>query len=177
MRLRFLSLAALLAASVSFGVPVRAQQPAVPAQGQARAEPSPAHIAAAREFMIASGASGSIDRVVPFLIEDIRRTQSSRPELTGDLNGVIEALKPELDQQIQKGYDIAARVYATGMTEAELKEATAFFQGPVGKKYVRLLPLITENLVNDITLWSQQSAEYVMTRVRAEMGKKGHQLQ
>ena len=177
MRLRLLPLAALLAASVSFGAPLHAQQAAAPAQGQAQAAPSPSHLAAAREFMKASGASASIDRVMPFLIEDIRRTQNSRPELKADLDTVIDSLKPELEQQIQKGYEIAARVYATGMSEAELKEGTAFFEGPVGKKYVRLLPLITENLVNDITLWSQQSAEYVMTRVRAEMAKKGHQLQ
>ena len=62
------------------------------------------------------------------------------------------------------------------MTEAELKEVAAFFKGPVGSKYLASQPAIIERLVAEMQPWTQQVAEYVMVRVRAEMGKRGHQL-
>lgn len=168
MRLRLLSLAALLAGLLAALAPARAQQ---------SPEPSPSHLAAAREVMILAGASTSIDRILPILLNDIRRVAVTRPELAKDLNEVLQSMQPELERQKEQGYAIAARAYAAQLSEADLKEAAVFFRSPVGKKYVQALPTITENLVNDVTTWSQLAAEYLMTRVRAEMHKRGHDLQ
>lgn len=174
MRLRLVSLVIALATVMGVAAPSHAQQP----QQQQRApEPSATHLAAARELLVATGAAGSIDRIFPVFINDIRRIAVTRPELAKDLDEVIKLLEPDLERQKQQGYSIAARAYAAQMSEPELKEATVFFRSPVGKKYVEALPVVTESLVNDITAWSQLAAEYTMTRVRAEMSKRGHQLQ
>lgn len=175
MRLRLVSLVVALAAVMGAVAPSQAQQP--PQQQQRAPEPSASHLAAARDLLVATGAAGSIDRIFPVFMNDIRRMSVTRPELAKDLEEVIKLLEPELERQKQQGYAIAARAYAAQLSESDLKEATVFFQSPVGKKYVEALPTITENLVNDITAWSQLAAEYTMTRVRAEMSKRGHQLQ
>lgn len=171
MRFRLLTLGVLLAGLVAAGFPAHSQQ-----QQQAP-EPTPSHLAAAREVMIAAGASTSIDRIIPILLNDIRRISVTRPEVGKDLDDVIKIMEPELERQKQQGYAIAARAYAAQLSEADLKEIAAFFRSPVGRKYVEALPTVTENLVNDVTAWSQLAAEYTMTRVRAEMAKRGHQLQ
>lgn len=173
MRLRLVSLAVALAAFAASVGPSHAQQ----SQQQRAAEPSASHLAAARDLLIVTGAAGSIDRIIPVFINDIRRISVTRPELAKDLDEVIKQLEPEMEKQKQQGYSIAARAYAAQMSEPELKEAAVFFRSPVGKKYVEALPVVTETLVNDITAWSQLAAEYTMTRVRAEMSKRGHQLQ
>lgn len=168
MRLRSFSLAAALAGCLALGAPALAQR---------TPEPSPSHLAAARDFMVAAGAGVSIDRILPVLVNDVRRIAVTRPELAKELEEVLKSMEPELERQRQQGYAIAARAYATHMTEAELKEGTVFFRSPAGRKYVEMLPSITETLVNDVTAWSQLAGEYLMTRVRAEMAKKGYQLQ
>ena len=174
MRLRQLFLAASAALTFA-GAPALAQQPQQ--QQQQAAEPSPSHLAAAREVLLLAGAAASIDRIVPILVNDIRRAAVTRPELAKDLDEILKAMEPELERQKQQGYAIAARAYAAQLSEADLEEAATFFRSPVGRRYVEALPTITENLVNDVTTWSQLAAEYTMTRVRAEMAKRGHQLQ
>ena len=168
MRLRSVSLAVALAAFVTVASGAHAQQAAAP---------TPSHLEAARELLVATGAASSIDRIIPVFVNDIRRISVTRPELAKDLDEVIKLVGPELERQKQQGYAIAARAYAGQMSEAELKEALVFFRSAVGRKYVEVLPTVTENLVNDISAWSQLAAEYAMTRVRAEMSKRGHQLQ
>jgi hypothetical protein len=82
-----------------------------------------------------------------------------------------------MDLQKQRVIGAIAAIYARAMTEAELKETIAFFRSPAGKKYVETQPAVLDDLVRAMQAWSQDLAEYVMIRVRAEMQKKGHQLQ
>ncbi len=63
------------------------------------------------------------------------------------------------------------------MTEAELKDVAAFFKSPSGVKYVQTQPAILDDIVREIATWSQNLSEYILIRARAEMGKRGHQLQ
>ena len=135
------------------------------------------HLAAARELVTAAGAITSIDRIVPALVDEIRKQTLTRPEMTKDLNEVITALAPDIEQQRQQAIFVAARSYAKFMTEQELKDAIAFFKSPTGQKYVKVQPELTEDLVTSVTAWSQLAAEYIQTRVRVEMLKRGHQMQ
>lgn len=140
-------------------------------------EPSASQIAAARELVTVVGASGSIERILPALVDQIRRQAVTRPELGKDLEEVLKGLQPEIEQQRQQAYFIAARTYAKFMSEQEIRDAVVFFKTPSGAKYIQVLPELTDNLVNSITSWSELVGEYLQTRVRAEMMKRGHQLQ
>lgn len=140
-------------------------------------EPSASQIAAARELVTVVGASGSIERILPALVDQIRRQAVTRPELGKDLEEVLKGLQPEIEQQRQQAYFIAARTYAKFMSEQEIRDAVVFFKTPSGVKYIQVLPELTDNLVNSITSWSELVGEYLQTRVRAEMMKRGHQLQ
>ena len=168
MRLRTVHLAALLAGLLVSAAPVRAQQ---------APETSVSHLAAARELLIASGAAASIDRILPVLLNDIRRLGVTRPEISKDLEAVLTELAPEIEKLKQQGYIVAARAYAARLTEPELKEIITFFKSPVGTKYVKLQPEITEDIVNNVTAWSQNTGDYVLTRVRVELLKRGHNIQ
>ncbi len=63
------------------------------------------------------------------------------------------------------------------MSEAELKELAAFFKSPIGLKYVQTQPKVLDDIVKEMATWSQTVSEYVIIRARAEMAKRGHQLQ
>ena len=152
--------------------------PLKPASPQAASpEPNANHLALAREVMLSSGIARTFDSIIPAFAEQIKKNSVTRPELSTDLDAVLKALQPEMDLQKQRMVDIAARIYAKGLTEAELKEVVAFFRSPAGKRYVETQPVLLDELVGAMQDWTQEVSEYMMIRVRAEMGKQGHQLQ
>lgn len=148
-----------------------------PGAAQQQEEPSASHLAAARELILLNGASVAVERIMPALVANVRRQAVTRPELTKDLEEVLKAMEPELEQQRQQALLVTARAYAKWLNEEEIKDAIAFFRSPSGAKYARLLPDITEEYVNSVSAWTQLASEYVMTRARAEMLKRGHQIQ
>ncbi|MEH3145301.1 MAG: DUF2059 domain-containing protein [Methylobacterium frigidaeris] len=176
---RSLVLAGLLAA---LAAPASAQQrPAAPAPAPAPApaakEISPGHLALAKEVMMASGIARSFDSIIPAFGEQIKQAAVTRPELSKDLGDVLEKLQPEMEMQKQRMIDTASRIYATRLTEAELRDIATFFRSPSGKRYVETQPQVLDEMVQAMQTWTQEVSEYTMVRVRAEMGKRGHNLQ
>ena len=157
--------------------PAPAQTPAPASAQNAATAFAPSHLAAAREVAVASGIARSLEVIPPQLYDRIREQVVTRPELTKDIDEVLKALLPEMELQKQRMIATIAAIYARSMTEAELKEIMVFFRSPAGKKYVETQPVILDELVREMQLWSQELAEYVMIRVRAEMSKRGHQMQ
>jgi uncharacterized protein len=161
--------------------PAAAQQrpPATPAPQPARQNQqfTPSHLAAARDVAIGSGITRSFDAIAPQFYDQIKQNALTRPEIGKDLDQVLEALKPEMEMQKQQMVATAARIFATRMSEAELKDVVAFFKSPSGVKYVQAQPLVLDDLVVEMERWTQGVADYLMVRTRAEMGKRGHQLQ
>ncbi|MEE7489951.1 DUF2059 domain-containing protein [Methylobacterium oryzae] len=147
------------------------------ANSPAAATFSPSHLALAREVMLSSGIARSFDSVLPAFADQIRKQAVTRPELSKDLEEVLASLQPEMELQKQRMIDIAARTYASKFSEAELKEIATFFRSPAGKHYVEAQPQLLDEMVQEMQDWTQDVSEYVMVRVRAEMGKRGHQMQ
>jgi len=176
---RRLSRFAAAALAVAFASSAaHAQQRAAAAQAPAAqpAPASPSHLAVARDVVVLSGMTRTFDVIPPEINEQIRKNAVTRPDLSKDLEQVFESLKPEMELQKQQMVNAAARIYASRISEPELKDIVAFFKSPVGQKYVQTQPQILDGMVVEIQSWTSQLAEYVMVRVRAEMGKKGHRL-
>ena len=151
--------------------------PATPAANNQAPAFAPSHMALAREVMLSSGIARSFDSIIPAFSEQIRQNAVTRPELGKDLDEVLVGLQPEMELQKQAMIDTAARIYATRLTEAELSDIATFFRSPAGKRYVETQPQVLDGIVQAMQGWTQEVSEYVMVRVRAEMVKRGHQLQ
>jgi len=143
----------------------------------AQAQPSPSHLALAREVAISSGMTRSFDAMVEPFLEQLQQMNVTRPEIREDLTKVVAQIRPELEQQKLKMIDNAAKAFASRLSEAELKEISAFYKSAAGAKYVQVQPGILDDVVRDLATWTQQTAQFVMSRAREEMGKRGHQLQ
>ena len=148
--------------------------PALPIPPISQPEPSASQLAAARDVVIASGMSRSFTPMVPQLREQIvPMLTRTRPDLTKDLTEVLVQLGPEFDKKTDDMIDIAARIYSRRMSEEELKQTATFFNSPVGKKYVGAQPEMLDELVVSMQSWTQQLSNYMMTRVRQEVQKRG----
>ena len=183
--------AAVLLALMAVCGPVRAQQaPAAPADSttatpaapvtplpslpQPQPDVPPAQLAAARDVVVSSGMARSFEPMVPQLEEQIPLVVTrTRPEFAKDLTGVLAGLQPEFAKKTDEMIDIAAKIYARGMSEDELKATAAFFNSPAGKKYVDAQPIMLDQLVVAMQAWTQETSSYMMKRVQAEMEKKG----
>ena len=144
---------------------------------QAAPQPSASRLALAREVAVGSGMTRSFDSIADQILDRLSAMNVTQPEIKQDLDQVVEMLMPEVDQQKQLMIDAAARVFANHMSESELKDVAAFFKSPSGQKYVQTQPVILDDIVKEIAAWSQNVSEYIMVRARAEMKKRGHELQ
>jgi uncharacterized protein len=143
----------------------------------AQGQPSASHLALARDVAIGSGMTRSFDVMTEPLLAQLQQMNVTRPEIKQDLDQVVITLRPEVEQWKQKMVDNAAKAFAARLSEAELKDIVAFYKSPAGMKYVQTQPGILDDIVKDLATWTQNVSEYVMTRARAEMAKRGHQLQ
>ena len=164
---------AILCALALWSIPASAQQAAAPKPPAYTA----GHLAAARELIQMTGGLTAVDEMLPAFGDQIKKASVARPELSKDLDDVLAKLKPELDMQKQQAVNLVATTYAKFLTEQEIRDTIAFFKTPSGAKYIGIQSQLVDEAVDDVTAWSQQAGEYVMVRVRAEMGKRGFQLQ
>ena len=171
----------VLAGALAFGLsaPSMAQTaplgPAATAPGTT--QPSPAQVALAADLIVKSGAVRSFESLLPNIVEQIRTTFTrQRPELSKDIEASLNALVPELQQQRDAILQVAARIYASRLSEQELRDANAFFGSPSGQKYVTQQTVIFDQLFNEMQSWMERTSDSTVARLREEMKKRGHDL-
>jgi len=147
-----------------------------PAQAPAQ-EPSPAAVSAAKELIEMKGAMTMFEALVPGVIETAKNAfLRTNPGLSKDLNEVAAALRTEFAGKRTEIADEIARTYAAQFTDKELREVIAFYKTPAGKKVIEVEPRVLEQSMTRVQSWAERFSEDMMTRFRADMRKKGHNL-
>jgi len=161
------------ARAVALGVALAAAAVAAQAQQQ----PSPAALASARELMELKGVQNLVTPVVVGVIEQTTGgILQTNPGLSKDLSEVGTQLRTEYQQRTGEVTNEIVRLYAQKFTEQELKEAVTFYKSPTGKKVLAEEPKILDETYARVQQWANRLQGEVMTRVRAEMKKRGHNL-
>jgi hypothetical protein len=146
--------------------------------GSAQAQgPSPAAIAIARQVIEAKGADHIYDPVLTGIILRARDALlQTNPMLDADLTAVAQQLHKEYQPKLEALRQQVATFYASHFTEAELKQALAFYKSPVGAKLVKVEPDILRQSMGYADKWAANMEEEVLAKMRDEMRKKGHNL-
>jgi len=148
--------------------------PAGAAQAQ---QPSPAALASARELMELKGVKSLVEPVVVGVIEQTKGTiLQTNPGLTKDLDEVSAQLRNEYQPRVAEMTNEIVQLYAQRFSEQELKDAIAFYKSAAGKKMLAEEPRILDATYARLQQWAIRFQDEVMTRVRAEMKKRGHNL-
>lgn len=165
-----------LAGQTPAPAPAAAVAPPV-AAARPSASVAPAQLALARSVVIESGIASSFQVIIPQYLDQIGMTLTrTRPELIADLNVVLADLKPEFDKKANEMIDSAAQLYLQRLSQKELEDVAAFFKSPSGRKYVGSQPFLMNDMFVAMQAWSQKISVDMMSRVREEMRKKGHDL-
>ena len=150
----------------------------VAAAGAAKAQqPSAAALASARELMDLKGVKSLVEPVVVGVIEQTKGTiLQTNPGLTKDLDEVSAQLRNEYQPRVAEMTNEIVQLYAQRFSEQELKEAIGFYKSAAGKKMLAEEPRILDATYARLQQWAIRFQDEVMTRVRAEMKKRGHNL-
>ena len=140
-------------------------------------QPSPAAMSTARELIAVKGATTMYDTVIPGVVEQAKNVfLRTNPSLTKDLTDVAAKLKADYAPRNAELRDQVVKTYASHFTEQELKEALAFYKTAVGRKLIEHEPKILEKSMGDVQAWANKLSEEIVSKMRAEMKKKGHNI-
>jgi hypothetical protein len=157
--------AVVACALLAFALPVRAQQPTQNALNQAK------------ELVDIIGAAREFDPLLTGVIVTSATTfLQSNPNLAKDLNTIVELLVVEYTPRKAELPNEIIRLYATRLTEQELKDALVFYKSPVGKKLLAESQVILSETFKKADAWSAKMREEVTIKIRAELKKRGHNL-
>ncbi|MFG1301758.1 DUF2059 domain-containing protein [Xanthobacter sp. V3C-3] len=171
-KIGFAAALAALALAVT-PVPAAFAQSAQPA-AQA---PSPALLQLARDLVAVNGEARAFEGVIPNVVDGAALSfVQTNPDLAKQLREVAILLRPEFEKRQGEIIDILASAYARRFTEAQLKEAIAFYKSPTGVKLVQDRPIIVQEAVQGIQVWGAQVNAQAVERVRVEMRKRGVDL-
>jgi uncharacterized protein len=147
---------------------------AMPAQAQ---QPSASAIALAKQIIALKGSAHMFDSVVPNLVDKTKTMMlQTNPNLSKDFNEVATKLRTELAPRGSELLDLMAKLYAAAFTEQELKDIATFYKSPVGQKISTAEPRILEEAFNQVDVWNDKFAEEIISKMRAEMKKRGHNI-
>lgn len=146
--------------------------------GTARAQqPTPAAIDTARQVLELKGAKDIYDPMLVGVIEQAKNLfLQTNPALGKDLNEVAARMRAEYAPRLAELTNEVARSYAQRFTEQELREILAFYKTPLGRKLLAEEPRIIEEGLLHVQQWADRFSEEVVSKMRAEMKRKGHDL-
>jgi hypothetical protein len=159
-----------------------APRPAAPAAPRPAAQttpgtPSANAVALAGELLTLKGGQQMFGGMVDGVIESAKDSfLPNNPALNRPLNEVALQLRKDFESKKAELMHEVARVYARRFTEQELRELLAFYKTNLGKKVLSDESLAVEDSFKRAQEWTSEFSDQVLTKMRAEMRKKGHEL-
>ena len=141
------------------------------------APPTPAALATAGEIVKLSGATSLFTTLIPGVIEQSKILfLQQNPGLAGDLNVIATKMRADLSPRLSELSAEVAKIYAERFTEQELKDLLAFYNSPVGKKFVVEQVDVVNSSLKFAQDWANKLSDEVTVKMREELKKKGHAL-
>ncbi|MBL8572530.1 MAG: DUF2059 domain-containing protein [Hyphomicrobiaceae bacterium] len=135
------------------------------------------HLAAARKAIMASRSAEGFDNILPTVAQQTKTLFiRTNPTLSTQLEEVVTdvaiqmaAERPKLDLEL-------AKIWAARFSQAELDEISKFYNSPVGQKVAKETQDMVTLSVQAALGWQSKLSTDMVTKVRDEMRKRGHQM-
>ena len=142
---------------------------------QAQQQPSAAAVALATQLLEIKGGIGAYDPAIEGVIVHHKGILLQiNSNLAKEINDVELLMRQEGAARREELHKEIALGYASAFTEQELKDMIVFYKTPLGKKMIEQEPKAGEDATRRAQIWIDKYAENVMTKMRAEMKKRGH---
>ena len=115
-------------------------------------------------------------RAISGILANTNQFTGNLAKASPQLGKTLAALKPEFEQQKEELLAASSRIYASALSEAELKEIAAFFKSATGVRYVNTQIPVIDKLYGEMQGWSRRTSELIMSRTRTELKKKNIEM-
>ena len=140
-------------------------------------QPSQAAVLLAKQILETKHADSIFDPLIRGMVIKTRDFFMQTNFMWGkDLNEAADSLIKQYSVRSGELMNDAARIYASHFTEAELKQILAFYQSPLGQKLLTEEPKTADESMSMAGSWADKLSEEVMSKMRAEMKKRGHDM-
>ena len=147
------------------------------APAQQPAQPTANAVAMAREIIDLKGSTALFSPIVVGVIERVKSLHlQTNPALRKDMDDVAAALRKQFAPRTAELLAEVSKFYASAFSEAELKQILAFYRTPTGKKVIAIEPELLQDAIAGLKDWQEDFGQEVLSRFRAEMKKRGHDL-
>jgi hypothetical protein len=143
----------------------------------AQPKPSAESLATAKEIIAIKGGDNLFGSLIPGMIEQGKAMfEQQNPALGKDLATVAAKLRTDLAPRMAELNSEVAKAYASHFSDVELKDMLAFYKSPLGRKMISEEPKALQESMAFAQEWSRKFSDEVLSNIRAEMKKMGHEL-
>jgi hypothetical protein len=137
-------------------------------------KPSEAGLAAARDLIGATGASRQFEAVVPMLVKQLEPILlQAAPGKDKEIKEIMGLMVERFSQRKSEMLEMIAGIYASKLTEPEMKDLTAFFSKGAGAAFIAKQPeILTESMAAG-QKWGQTIGLEIEEQIREEFKKRG----
>jgi hypothetical protein len=137
-------------------------------------KPAEASLVAARELIIATGASKQFETVVPMMVKQLEPILlQMAPGKEAEIKEVMNLMVERFSQRKAEMMEIIAGVYASKLTEPEMKDLAAFFSKGAGAAFIAKQPEILTESMTAGQQWGQKIGMEIEQEIRQELTKRG----
>ena len=171
---RSLLTAAIAALVLHQPLPAAAQQ----VQTQ-QAQPAPAinpeALAEARRMMQVTKVHAMMDQMVGQMLGMIGQALvQNNPGQQAEINQVLtELFLPEMRASLPEMLDEVAKVYTLHYSAEDLRQIIAFYETPVGRKTIEIMPIVMQQTMAMGQSWGQQTAMRVLQKHAETLRQRG----
>jgi hypothetical protein len=136
--------------------------------------PPDASLAAAQELIVATGASKQFEAVVPLMVKQLEPVLIQMvPGKETEIKEIMALMVERFSERRSEMLDIIAKIYAMKLSEAEMKDLSAFFSKGAGAAFIAKQPeIVTESMAAG-QQWGEKIGVEIEQQIRQELQKRG----
>ncbi|MCU0953692.1 MAG: DUF2059 domain-containing protein [Hyphomicrobium sp.] len=136
--------------------------------------PPDASLAAAQELIAATGASKQFEAVVPLMVKQLEPILIQMvPGKESEIKEIMALMVERFSERRSEMLDIIAKIYAAKLSEAEMKDLSAFFSKGAGAAFIAKQPeIVTESMAAG-QQWGEKIGVEIEQQIRQELEKRG----
>ena len=133
--------------------------------------------AAAKELVEAMRATDQLKVLMPMLMQQLKPAiVQGRAEVERDYDQMVPEMLAIVDARMGEFVGSIATVYASHFNADELRQLTAFYRGPVGQKFLQIMPKIMQDSMTIGQKFGESIALDTRNRMIEELRKRGHKI-
>ena len=138
---------------------------------------APDATAAAKELVETMRATDQLKVLMPMLMQQLKPAiAQGRPEVERDYDAMVPQMLAAVDARMGEFTGAIAVLYASHFTADELRQLTAFYRGPVGQKFLQIMPRIMQDSMTIGQKFGESIALDTRNRMIEELRKRGHKI-